>query len=208
MDRAFLQEVQAREAHYQANWQEGDLLQQTGTPTYEATRPWLERTGWMTTYQGVPRSVLKHIVMAPSHASTVHGLPLGKYQSHTLLSTAADEEYIAYLISALDLVLDRCEETMRHTGHYIRAWLKSHLAEQPSRQAFGPLATRQGHQRYRQIWKRFIAFSLRVFRLGPTLCQQVLRLRLLPQHQHELQQIWDYRVPLRAAAHPPRPRQT
>ncbi|KAL4860286.1 hypothetical protein BDV12DRAFT_205332, partial [Aspergillus spectabilis] len=207
-NHAFLQELQAREAHHWATWQGRELLQQTGAVTYEGTRPWMERTGWMTTYQGVPRTILKRMVMLPSQASTVHGLPLGEYQGHQLASAAADEEYIAYLISAVDQVLDRCEETIEHTGHHIRTWLQSHLQDRPWRRPFGPLATRQGHRRYRQVWKKFIAFTLRVFRLGPGLSQQILKLHLLPQHRQELQQIWDRCILLRAASYSCWSRQT
>ncbi|KAL4963725.1 uncharacterized protein BDV14DRAFT_201695 [Aspergillus stella-maris] len=121
-----------------------ELLHHTGTATYKGTRPWLERTGWIMTYQGVPRKILKWMMQLPSHALTVHGLPLGEYQGRQLISTAANKRYILYLYHALDPVLDCCEETMRHTGYYIRTWLKSHLPDQPSRQPFGPLATVAG----------------------------------------------------------------
>lgn len=191
MNQAFLQQVQARESRYQAARQGKELLHHTGIATYEGTRPWLERTGWMTTYQGVPRKVLKRMIQPPSSASAIHGLPLGEHEDHQLGSTAADEKYIFYLFHALDAVLDRCEETMQHTGHHILTWLKSHFPDQPSRQPFGPLGTPQSQQRYRQTWKKFIIFALRVFRLGSDLSQQVLNLQLSPQHQQELQQVWD-----------------
>lgn len=103
MNQAFLQQVHARESRYQAARQGKELLQHTGIPTYEGTRPWLERTGWMTTYQGVPRKVLKRMVQPPSSASAIHGLPLGEHEDHQLGSTAADEKYIFYLFHALDL---------------------------------------------------------------------------------------------------------
>ena len=66
--------------------QEKELPSQTGAATYEGTRPWLERTGWITTYQGVPRTILKRMVLPPSRASVVHGLQLGLYQKQQLAS--------------------------------------------------------------------------------------------------------------------------
>ncbi|KAF7139742.1 hypothetical protein CNMCM5793_007812 [Aspergillus hiratsukae] len=113
---AFLQEVKARDAHYHTTQEREELLTSTGTTQYEGTRPWLERTGWITTYQGVPRAVLRRMVLPPSRGSVIHGLSLGSYQSQQLASPAGDEEHIAHLLSALDLVLDRCEETLQHTG--------------------------------------------------------------------------------------------
>jgi hypothetical protein len=123
------------------------------------------------------------MVQPPSSASAIHGLPLGEHEDHQLGSTATDKKYIFYLFHALDAVLDRYKETMQHTGHHILTWLKSHFPDQPSRQPFGPLGTPQSQQRYRQTWKKFIIFALRVFRLGPSLSQQVLKLQLSPQHQ-------------------------
>ena len=203
VNMAFLKELQTREHHYQAMQQEEELPSQTGAATYEGTRPWLERTGWITTYQGVPRNILKRMVLPPSRASGVHGLPLGLYQNQQLASPAEDEKYIFYLFSAIDLVLDRCEETMQHTGHHIRTWLKSHYGEQPSRQPFGPLGTRQSRHRYRQTWKKFIVFVLRVFRLGPEFSRRVLQIGLTPQHQEELHQIWDQCIRITSSSHLP-----
>ncbi|KAF9882556.1 hypothetical protein FE257_007185, partial [Aspergillus nanangensis] len=112
----------------------------------------------------------------PSQASTSHGLPLGEYQGQQLVSTAADEDQILYLLCALDPMLDRCEETMEHTGHYIRAWLKSHIPDKPSRHPFSPSATARPGK-------------------SPDLSRQVLRVQLNPQHQDQLQYIWDLITP-------------
>ncbi|KAF7173667.1 hypothetical protein CNMCM6106_007708 [Aspergillus hiratsukae] len=160
----------------------------SGQSTYEGTRPWLERTQWISTYQGVPRDILKRLMLLPAMSSTKHGLQLGFFKGRALTSSAADEERIYHLISALDPMLDRCEETMRRTGHPLLAWLKSHAISEPSPRPFSFLGTQQARSRYRRTWKQFITFALRVFRLGPVVSQEILHLVLQPPHYQQLEQ--------------------
>jgi hypothetical protein len=108
------------------------------------------------------------------------------------MSPAADEGQIYHLIATLDTILDRCEDTMRHTGQPILAWLKSHMAAESSPQPFSFLGTQQSRSRYRRTWKQFIAFVLRAFRLGPVITHEVLRLTFLSQHLQQLEQIWAF----------------
>jgi hypothetical protein len=129
-------------------------------------------------YQDVPRDILKRLSLLLAVSSIKHGLQLGFFRDRALLSPPDDEERIYYLIAGIDDVLDRCEETMRRTGHPILAWLKSHVVTKPSSRPFSFLETLQGRQRYRRTWKQFVAFVLRVFRLGPELSQETLHLVL------------------------------
>jgi hypothetical protein len=101
------------------------------------------------TYQGVPRDILKQLMLLAAISTTKHGLQLGFFKDRTLISSAADEEQIYHLIAALDPMLDRCEETMRRTGHPILTWLKSHAIAEPSPQPFSFLATQQGRSKTR-----------------------------------------------------------
>jgi hypothetical protein len=54
-------------------------------------------------------------------SSTKHGLQLGFFKGWALKSLAADEEQIYHLVSALDPMLNWCEETIRRTGHPLLA---------------------------------------------------------------------------------------
>ena len=127
----FLHDLRQRESRFQTADQHQNARAFTGTATYEGTRPWLDRTRWISTYQGIPRDILKRMTLLPTISSATHGLQLGSYQNRTFASSAADEEQIYHLITAPDTVLDRCEDTMRHTGQPILAWLKSHMVAEP-----------------------------------------------------------------------------
>lgn len=130
------------------------------------------------------------MTLLPTISSATHGLQIGSYQNRIFASPAADEEQIYHLIAILDTVLDRCEDTMRHTGQPILAWVKSHLVAESSPQPLSFLGTQQSRSRYRRTWKQFIAFVLRAFRLGPVLTHEVLRLTLPSQHLQQLEQLW------------------
>jgi hypothetical protein len=81
---------------------------------------------------------------------------------------------------------------MRRTGHPILSWLKIHTVTEPLSRPFSFLGTSQSRNRYRRIWKQFMAFVLRVFRLGPALSQEILYIMLEPDHCQQLEQIWAY----------------
>lgn len=191
-NKKFLHDLRQRESRFQTVDQHENARAFTGTATYEGTRPWLDRTRWIKTYQAIPRDILKRMTLLPTISSTTHGLQLGSYQKRTFVSPAVDEEQIYHLIATLDTVLDRCEDIMRHTGQPILAWLKSHMVAESSPQPFSFLGTQQSRIRYRRTWKQFIAFVLRAFRLGPVITHEVLRLTLLSQHLQQLEQIWAY----------------
>jgi hypothetical protein len=87
---AFLQGLRDRETRFQEVQRQQSTLEQTGTPTYEGTRPWLDRTGWITTYQGVPRDLLKRLILLPTRSTTIHGLTLGSHPGQPLASPAID----------------------------------------------------------------------------------------------------------------------
>ncbi|KAJ5636935.1 uncharacterized protein N7484_010248 [Penicillium longicatenatum] len=201
----FLHDLRQRESRFQTADQHQNAYAFTGTATYEKTRPWLDRTRWISTYQGIPREILKRMTLLPTISSATHGLQLGGYQNRTFASPAADEEQIYHLIATPDTVLDRCEDTMRHTGQPFLAWLKSHMVAEPSPQPFSFLGTQQSRSRYRRTWKQFIAFVLHAFRLGPVITLEVLRLTLLPQHLPQLEQLWANSFETGSRSSSPRP---
>jgi hypothetical protein len=146
----FMHDLRQREWRFQTIDQQRNALTCTGTDTYKGTRPWLERTRWISTYQGIPQDILRRMMLLPAVSSVKHGLKLGSYQDQELMRPPTDEDQIYRLVSALDLVLDRCEETMQHTGQPILAWLKSHIAAEASPRPFSFLGTQQSRSRHRR----------------------------------------------------------
>ncbi|KAJ5142420.1 hypothetical protein N7476_003716 [Penicillium atrosanguineum] len=145
-----LHNLRKREGHFHTVQKPQNSSQYSGQDTYEGTRPWLARTQWIVTYQDVPRDILKRLSLLPAVSSIKHGLQLGFFRDRALLSPPADEGRIYHLVAGIDDVLDRCEETMRRTGHPILARLKSHTVTEPSSRPFSFLETPQGRQRCRR----------------------------------------------------------
>lgn len=186
----FVHDLRQWERRFQTIDRQRNDLTCTGTDIYEGTPPWLERTGWKRMYQGIPRDILKRMMLLPSVSSANQGLKLGFHQGDELISPPTDGDRIYRLVAAVDMVLDRCEETMQHTGQPILAWLKSHIAAEASPRPFSFLGIQQSKSRYRRTWKQFVTFVLRAFRFGPLACQELLRLKFPPQQVRVLEQIW------------------
>ncbi|KAF1348298.1 hypothetical protein EJ07DRAFT_141904, partial [Lizonia empirigonia] len=96
--------------------QQRTALTDTGTQTLQNTGPWMERTRWPMTYQGVRRDVL----LGLAELAVVHDgvdLTIGQSEHDSkMTSPAGDEQKIWHLTQGVQTVLDRCEETMRGTG--------------------------------------------------------------------------------------------
>ncbi|KAL3711303.1 hypothetical protein TMatcc_005101 [Talaromyces marneffei ATCC 18224] len=125
--------------------------------SFESLRPWIERTGWGQTYDGLHRDLLRRLTEMP--------LPYNRRQDHQLwsspgeadlISPAADEQVIWRIAYAVDSMLDRCEETMQHTGRPILCWLRTFQPSPCYPKPFVFLARSTSTSRYRRIWKRFM----------------------------------------------------
>ena len=97
---------------------QADLAMETGTQTLENTRPWMERTQWEETYGRYRRDLLSSISMMGSTGYTA-AFCIGEHEGRKLISSAEDEQKISRLVVAVDHMLNRCEETMRHTSQPI-----------------------------------------------------------------------------------------
>jgi hypothetical protein len=94
-------------AHQRAEEQEQTHSINLTTPASAGTRPWMERTRLESTYQSL------HIRVY---------IPRTRQSAERRGKTCTLNET---LIRLTDHVLDRCEDTMRHTGHTILCWLRS-----------------------------------------------------------------------------------
>jgi len=95
------------------------LSTDTGMRTLAGIRPWMERTRWLSTYQGVRRDILQRLAQMPLCNRGVADRFLGRGSSTAdpdIVSPRQDEQKIGTLLLLVDRMLDRCEETVRHTG--------------------------------------------------------------------------------------------
>ncbi|KFZ18624.1 hypothetical protein V501_01110 [Pseudogymnoascus sp. VKM F-4519 (FW-2642)] len=101
--------------------------QETGSKDLELTGLWMERTQWAQIYDGARRDLLVRISQVERQPAWVRGgdFSIGEHQGVQIISREADEKKIRQLMIALDRALDRCEDTMRRTGHPILCWLNS-----------------------------------------------------------------------------------
>ncbi|KAE8551310.1 hypothetical protein EYB25_005194 [Talaromyces marneffei] len=163
-----LQALQERERTRHAAIQAA-TVQDSGiaTRSFESLRPWIERTGWEQTYDGLHRDLLRRLTEMPLLYDSCQDHRLWSSPGEAdLVSPAADERVIWRIAHAVDSMLDRCEETMRHTGRPILCWLRTLQLSPCYPKPFVFLARSASTSRYRRIWKRFMVFLFRCFRLG------------------------------------------
>jgi hypothetical protein len=153
--------------------------------------PWIERTRWAETYRGARRDVLVALAVPPTASSQRRGLSLGRQVDLELRSRAEDERRLGQIAQAVDRLFDRCEETVKRTGHPILCWLRSRHARSTFSKPFQLVGRPSTRYRYRRLWKRFLWLALRVYRLPAAVRQAVLNLHLTAAQQEAMRQLWD-----------------
>jgi hypothetical protein len=189
-DSVDLKAIHQRErAHIAHN--ERQAMQDTGSKDLALTTPWMERTKWAYVYEGARRDLL--VRLSEVGPAWVHGRDflIGEYKGVNLVSGRCHEQKIWQLIVALDRALDRCEETMRHTGHPLLCWLNTIYSHRFYPKPFGFLGRAATRQRYRRLWRRFIAFLFRAYRLAPEVRQSALGIRFTKTQLNQLRQVWE-----------------
>lgn len=149
---------------------------------------WMRRTDWVAMFSGVNRRLLVRLTQAP--AANGSALVYGSFYGMHLHSGAEDERRIRTIGAAMDRFFDRCEDTVSHTGHSIRCWLRSHLADRPYKAPF-QLPFRPGtRSRYRGLWRGLLYFCFRLYRLDSTVRRNILRYELTDEQRIALDEVW------------------
>lgn len=87
------------------------------------------------------------------------------------ISSQTSEERIACVMKAVDLVINRCERTALQTSRLIRCWIVTSRTMKYNSRSFQVMTERSTRRRYRDSWKKFIAFLIRSHHL-PTEAKQ------------------------------------
>lgn len=159
--------------------------------------PWLEHTQWPTMFHGCRRDILRAMTYLPVRCRPMKEHVLGQGQRDgdvDIVSPLEDEQMIACILGALDHILDRCEYTAQHTHRSLLHWLVSSKANVCSPKQFVLVAEQSSRQRYWRIWKRFIAFVLRAYRLERKFRRQDVRISISDQLDSQLRCIWQHEV--------------
>ncbi|KAH6974912.1 hypothetical protein EDB80DRAFT_594986, partial [Ilyonectria destructans] len=94
--------------------------------TYTEQSCWIKRTGWDKTYRDKSRQALIVITQMPYEYSSNSSGGLVVYGlKKDLVSPPEDEERIACIVSQVDALMDRCEETAEKMSCNLRSWLRS-----------------------------------------------------------------------------------
>ncbi|KAM5360803.1 hypothetical protein ACJA88_014696 [Fusarium oxysporum] len=92
-----------------------------------------------------------------------------------------DEEKIACFLSAVDAMLDRCEPTAQNTTRVLLCWLASSRLDTYQPKPFALRIEEDTRKKYRRLWKRFIAFTLRAYLLSAVVRVREVNIRLDPR---------------------------
>ncbi|KAL5434706.1 hypothetical protein PMIN06_011321 [Paraphaeosphaeria minitans] len=186
-----LKSVRERE-HTRRKEQQRIAMADTGSQAMQNTGPWMERTRWPITFQGVRRDMLLSLAEIPTNHDAVD-FAIGPTDGTIgVISPSRDEKKIWHLTQAVQLVLDRCEETMRHTGRPLLCWLVTTPPSPCFPKPFKFVAREKTRRSYRRWLKGFLAFIFRAWRMEPNIRSSLAGIRLSQKQSARLQSIWEH----------------
>ncbi|KAM0293750.1 hypothetical protein ACHAPM_011491 [Fusarium culmorum] len=171
------------------------------TTTYAQQRPWLERTRWETTYKNRDRSLLRSLIQTPylqlyrrpdappyllASAARIPGL------SVDLTSPREDEVRIDGILKVVDVVMDRCEETVHGTSRNLLCWLKSNHPHVPYSKPFTLVKHASSTTRYRLLLKKALAFCFWAYRMDAKQRERLVGVRFNKKLDGFLNAIWHH----------------
>ncbi|KAM5528594.1 hypothetical protein FOXYSP1_19075 [Fusarium oxysporum f. sp. phaseoli] len=154
--------------------------------TYAEQRPWLERTRWEITYRNRDRGLHRCLIQIP-YLSSYRRPAMPPY----LLASAArvpglfadivspyeDEMKINEILNAVDVVMDRCEETVHSTSRNLLCWLKTCLVDRQI-----PLAI-----------KKALAFCFRVYCMDAKQRERLIGVHFNKKLYRFLDTVWHHK---------------
>ena len=121
---------------------------------------------------------------------------LGRDAGKMLESPRCDESRLFSTVHALDHLLHRCADTVRHTDAGLRRWVRGRFLEQPCKALFELVAHERSDKLYRRLLRRCICMWLRLWRL-PSSTTRAITGRAITRHQQQAVEtlyndpIWD-----------------
>ncbi|KAM5527056.1 hypothetical protein FOXYSP1_20568 [Fusarium oxysporum f. sp. phaseoli] len=201
-----LEDIFERERGRQKGFSGGDLANGAGTTrssqttTFTDLRPWLERTGWERTFGGIDRELLKNLTTAPSPVTSHRGLILKEssnrssdvYSDEWMISSADDERKITALLAAVDMLMDRCEQTARTTSRSLLCWLRSVRPHGCYAKPFTFVGKAASRRKYIRVLKRFVALVFRAYRLPADIRQRRAGIRFKKSQLRLISTLWNH----------------
>ncbi|KAI5456252.1 hypothetical protein BGZ63DRAFT_409329 [Mariannaea sp. PMI_226] len=188
--------MEREERYHQVENQPRNSSRVLGQQSFTSTSLWLERTRWHLTFQDSRRDILRALTQLPNRRSLDTDVFIGqgyKDGDPDIVSASISEQKIACILGAMDPVLDRCEQTVHHTCRSLLCWLRSNQMNSCHNKEFALVAEESSRQWYRTLWKRFLAFVLRVCRMDKRL-QLETNLTARVRTFTFFESIWQHRV--------------
>ena len=156
----------------------------------------MKRTKWNTSYPIGSRQFLQCLVSLEKNRSYIEALYLPSHATDSvatiILSSKEHERKIATILSLVDTVLDRCEETAQRTNYRLLQWLRSHDLHSCYSKPFQLLGRATSRRRYRRTLKQFLAFTLRAFYLPVALRQTWTRIQFDKKQARTINAVWNH----------------
>jgi hypothetical protein len=149
---------------------------------------WMRRTGWAETFAGADRKLLVQLAQIPR--DTQRSLALGVYGGIAMYSSRKDECKLSYLVTSLDRVFDRCEDTVCHTDVSIRCLLRSSYPDRTYRAPFELVGRKATTEGYRRLFKKAVCFCVRFWRLNSAAREKLLKRSLTDAQNRFLKELW------------------
>ncbi|KAK1973801.1 hypothetical protein LZ30DRAFT_609813 [Colletotrichum cereale] len=107
---------------------------------------WMRCTGWAEMFDGARRDLLVEMSRLPDD------------EGNLLTSLLEDKTQLRYIVLVVDGLLDRCEDTVRHTDVSMRCWLCSLEPYRLYKAPFKLVCRLSSTQKYRGLIKRLLCF--------------------------------------------------
>jgi hypothetical protein len=156
--------------------------------------PWLERTGWERTYEGIDRVLLRNLTSARPPLSAGLSRIVPKSLSGHDSSHGDHEQKIAALLVVVDMVMDRCEHTARTTSRSLLCWLRSVRPHGCYGKPFTFVGKVASRKKYIMLLKRFIAMVFRAYCLPAEIRRRKAGILFKKSQMRLIATIWKHRV--------------
>lgn len=97
-------------------------------------------------------------------------------------------------MTAVERMLDRCEETVQYTGRVLLCWLRSTKPHDCYPKPFTLVSLKTSKKKYLRYFQRFIAFVFRAFRMPSGTRRDLIGVRFTKKQLEQLEVIWSHKA--------------
>ncbi|KAI7763202.1 hypothetical protein LZL87_014075 [Fusarium oxysporum] len=110
-----------------------------------------------------------------------------------IVSPHEDEMKIIGILNAVDVIMDRCEETVRSTSRNLLCWLKSNHPNISYSKPFTLVKHASSTTKYRSLLKKALAFCFQAYRMDAKQRERLIGVRFNKKLYRFLDAIWHHK---------------